>query len=156
MRGDACWAAAHTALPRELPHQATVRFTSTFFVGGRMLNLVTNLHMTMRLNCAKIKKMVPRPHAIGLLFKMTHSGMLHFAGLLHPHHFSENCINKIFSFARSCATNYEFAYFEQVVLGHCCKSLAAYIICLEFLLEWQPELFQVRAQLCDLQKFNRR
>jgi hypothetical protein len=42
------------------------------------------------------------------------------------------------------------------VLGHCCKSLAAYIICLEFLLEWQPELFQVRAQLCDLQKFNRR
>jgi hypothetical protein len=29
------------------------------------------------------------------------------------------------------------------VLGHCCKSLAAYIICLEFLLEWHPVLFQV-------------
>ncbi len=42
-RASYCFVAAHTALPRELPHQATVRLTSTFFVGGRMLNLVTNL-----------------------------------------------------------------------------------------------------------------
>jgi hypothetical protein len=30
---------AHTALPRALPHHATVRFTSTFSWGGRTLNL---------------------------------------------------------------------------------------------------------------------
>ena len=35
--------ATHTALPRALPHQATVRFTSTFSCGGRTLNLAVYL-----------------------------------------------------------------------------------------------------------------
>ena len=33
----------HTALPRALPHQAVVRFTSTFSCGGRTLNLAVYL-----------------------------------------------------------------------------------------------------------------
>jgi len=38
---------AHTALPRALPHHATVRFTSTFSWGGRTLNLAVYLRCSM-------------------------------------------------------------------------------------------------------------
>ena len=73
----------HTELPRALPHQATVRFTSTFSWGGRTLNLAVYLQQGIA-----SKSGAWHGAACGccsvLLVKVAHGGHLRLAHFFHP------------------------------------------------------------------------